>query len=358
VVDDELVVIDVSSIRPDLNADAMRMEDLAALAAIPGVKAVSSINQIPYGGNVWASSVATTPEQADDSGITITEYMDDGRLMGTFGLRLVAGRAFEAEEYRDRSATESATSETDSVPVVILGNTLAKHLFPDESAVGKEIYESANRPMRVVGVVEDLLAPGAGFTGIQGDYFTMILPLRVSSGTYAIRTEPARRGEVLKAAEQVLERVDPNRIFDRRQTLEEMRYAFYSRDRAVVWLLLAVCVALLAVTALGIVGMASFWVQQRTKQIGVRRALGATRAQVLAYFQTENFILATAGIALGMLLAFGINQMLMSHYELPRLPWQYLPVCALVLWSLGQIAVLGPARRAASVPPATATRSA
>jgi putative ABC transport system permease protein len=111
------------------------------------------------------------------------------------------------------------------------------------------------------------------------------------------------------------------------------------------------------VTALGIVGLASFWVQQRTKQIGVRRALGATRGQILRYFQTENFLLATLGIVLGMLGAYGLNQLLMSHYEFPRLPAIYLPIGAVVLWVLGQIAVFGPARRAGAVPPAVATRS-
>ncbi len=358
VVENELLVIDVSSIQADRNADAIRLEDLAALAAIPGVTSVSSINQIPYGGNVWASSVATTPEQAEDAGVTVTEYLDDGNLMQTYGLRLVAGRNFDAEEYQDRSAVETSTGGARTPPVVILGKTLAQHLFPGESAVGKEIHEDADTSLRVVGVIEDLLAPGTGFVGLEGDYYSMILPLRVSNGSYAIRTDPGRRAEVLKAAEETLARLDPNRIFDQRQTLEAMRYDFYSRDRAVVWLLTAVCVALLAVTALGIVGMASFWVAQRTKQIGVRRALGATRSQILAYFQTENFILVSGGIALGMLLAFGINQMLMSKYELPRLPWQYLPVSAALLWSLGQIAVLGPARRAANIPPAIATRSA
>ena len=124
------------------------------------------------------------------------------------------------------------------------------------------------------------------------------------------------------------------------------------------WLLVAVCVALLIVTALGIVGLASFWVQQRSKQIGVRRALGATRRQILRYFQTENFLLASLGIVIGMALAYGINQMLMGKYELARLPLYYLPVGAVLLWLLGQISVLGPAMRAASVPPAVATRSA
>ena len=124
-----------------------------------------------------------------------------------------------------------------------------------------------------------------------------------------------------------------------------------------MWLLVAVCIALLVVTALGIVGLASFWVQQRTKQIGVRRALGATRGQILRYFQTENFLLATLGIVIGMMLAYGINQLLMGKYELPRLPALYLPIGAVVLWLLGQVAVFGPARRAAAVPPAVATRT-
>jgi len=123
-----------------------------------------------------------------------------------------------------------------------------------------------------------------------------------------------------------------------------------------VWLLAGVCVALLVVTAFGIVGLASFWVQQRTKMIGTRRALGATRGQILRYFQTENLLLTSAGIALGMLGAFAINQWLMTQYELPRLPGIYLPLGALALWALGQVAVLAPARRAAALPPAHAMR--
>ena len=152
----------------------------------------------------------------------------------------------------------------------------------------------------------------------------------------------------------------PNRIIleDNTKTLAELRQEYYQADRAMVWLLLAVCIALLVVTALGIVGLASFWVQQRTKQIGVRRALGATRGQILRYFQTENFLLASIGIVLGMLLAYAINQLLMSKYELPRLPLYYLPIGAVLWWLLGQIAGVGPARKAASVPPAVATRSA
>jgi putative ABC transport system permease protein len=118
-----------------------------------------------------------------------------------------------------------------------------------------------------------------------------------------------------------------------------------------------VSLALLIITALGVVGLASFWVQQRTRQIGIRRALGATKTDILRYFQTENFILASLGIILGMGLAYAINLWLMSKYQVARLPSEYLPIGAALLWLLGQIAVLGPALRAATIPPAIATRT-
>jgi putative ABC transport system permease protein len=116
-------------------------------------------------------------------------------------------------------------------------------------------------------------------------------------------------------------------------------------------------VLLLVVTAVGIVGLTSFWVAQRRRQIGIRRAIGATRGDILRYFQAENFLIATFGIALGMLLTYGLNLLLMLHYELGHLPGYYFPIGALALWLLGQFAVLGPALRAAAVPPVVATRS-
>ncbi|KLD78456.1 ABC transporter permease, partial [Xanthomonas hyacinthi DSM 19077] len=87
-------------------------------------------------------------------------------------------------------------------------------------------------------------------------------------------------------------------------------------------------------------------------------ALGAPCRQIRLLFQPENFLPASPGIVLGMLLAYTASLWLMNAYELPRLPPWYLPAGAVVLWLLGQLAVLAPARRAAAVPPAVATRSA
>ena len=355
IVEDELVFLSVSSLTPDRNADAARREDLAALSAVPGVKSASSVNQIPYGGNVWVSDINLSPEQSA-AALNAAIYMDDGRLVDTLGLRIVEGRAFGPDDYLDMSAFES--SDAPQIASVILTRSVAERLFPGEPAVGKTLYGLwGDGPKRVVGMIDDLLSPESAQTPAES-YRSVLLPVRVSNGDYALRTDPGRRQEVLQAAVAALNAVDPNRLISEQRTVADMRRDFYSRDRAVVWLLVAVSVALLGVTAFGIVGLASFWVQQRTKQIGVRRALGATRSQILRYFQTENALLTTLGIGFGMLLAYGVNQWLMAHYELPRLPLYYLPVGALVLWLLGQLAVLGPARRAAAVPPAIATRTA
>ena len=173
---------------------------------------------------------------------------------------------------------------------------------------------------------------------------------------FVLRTLPQNRQRVLDAATAKLREIDPRRIVVYARTFEKVRRDYQAGDRSTVTLLAAVSLALLGVTALGIVGLASFWVTQRRRQIGVRRALGARRRDIMVYFQTENFLLASFGIGLGMVLAYAINLVLMLNYELPRLPWTYLPVGAILLWLLGQLAVFAPARRAAAVPPIVATR--
>ena len=190
----------------------------------------------------------------------------------------------------------------------------------------------------------------------------MIVPVRddAQSGSYVLRADPLDLPRVMQAARAAVARAVPEAVLDQQQSrpLSELRERYFRSDRAMAWLLVAVIAAMLLVTALGIVGLASFWVQQRTKQIGIRRALGATRRQITTYFQTENLLLTGAGIALGMLLAYGGNQVLMHHFEIARLPLPYLPFGALALLLLGQAAVIGPALRAAAVPPIVATRSA
>ena len=354
--DNELVRINIGGIGKSDDARAMVRNDLASLRALPGVKSAASINHVPFDRSSWNSSISLQPEQPMPN-MSANVYMGEG-LIDAFGLRLVEGRDFTPDEYQDWTAMNETNAKV-NLPSVILSRETAERLFPGGSAVGRNIYawNSDNVPHKVVGVVDRLIRTNDN-DGPAAAGNTMILPIRDPTlGRYVLRTSPERREEVLAAAVAQLERNSSRRLILRQGLFTDVIDEYYRQDRAMAWMLVAVIVALLVVTALGIVGLASFWVQQRSKQIGIRRALGATRGQILRYFQTENFLLATIGIAIGMVLAFGINQLLMGRYELPRLPLVYLPVGAVALWLLGQLAVLGPARRAAAVPPAVATRS-
>ncbi|WAC62136.1 ABC transporter permease [Pseudoxanthomonas sp. SL93] len=355
--DNELVRINIGGIGEAADADALVKQDVASLRALPGVKAANSINHVPFDNSSWNSSISLQPNQPMPN-MNANVYLGEG-VIDTFGLRLVEGRDFTADEYQNWTALNETNAVT-NIPSVILSRETANKLFPGESAIGKNIYawNSDDVPHRVVGVVDRLIRTNDNGGPAEHGY-TMILPIRdLTMGRFVLRTSPDRRDEVLKAAVAQLEKNSARRLILRQGTFSEVAETYYREDRGMAWLLVAVIVALLVVTALGIVGLASFWVQQRTKQIGIRRALGATKGQILRYFQTENFLLATLGIVIGMILAYGINQLLMGKYELPRLPLIYLPVGAVLLWLLGQVAVYGPARKAASVPPAVATRTA
>lgn len=354
----ELVQVQVSTIGAQPDAEARTQEDLAALRQIPGVRAVSLVSQVPFTNSSSNTSIELTPTQTQPT-LNATLYFGEN-LPQTFGARLVAGRYFDADEYVD---FEVANNNPKAIPqsslITIITRAMAQRLWPGENPLGKTIYLGDLTSVRVVGVVASLIRPSL-YWGDNTAQWSMVLPLRMAVGqgnSYVLRAAPKDRQRVIKAAVAALKKLDPKRVITERRTLDDARAKFFQGDRAMTSLLVGVIVALLLVTGLGIVGLASFWVAQRRRTIGVRRALGATRADILHYFQTENFLLATIGIVLGMVFAYGINLFLMLHYELPRLPWPYFPIGAIALWLIGQLAVLGPALRAAAVPPVVATRS-
>ncbi|RAP58520.1 FtsX-like permease family protein [Oleiagrimonas sp. MCCC 1A03011] len=357
VAEHQLVMVQVANIGKQPDAKARTEADLAALRRIPGVKQASLVSQVPFTNSSSNTSIRLDPKQKLPT-LNATQYFGQD-LIKTFGAQLVAGRDFRPDEYMDYDAVmHNVDLVRNRTPSVIITSELAERLWPGESALGKRLY-FADIGVRVIGVVKALIRPSL-FLGDDAAQWSMVFPLRMNTDNanrYVLRTDPQARQRVLAAAVATLRKLDPHRIIRKKRTLDEIRSDFFRNDRAMAGTLLGVIIALLTVTALGIVGLASFWVAQRRRTIGVRRALGATRSNILRYFQTENFVLATIGIVLGMTLAWGINLFLMQHYELPRLPWFYLPIGAVALWLIGQLAVLGPALRASNVPPVVATRS-
>ena len=336
------------------SADDLNSRVLAGLGAIPGVQSVHVINSVPFGPQAGAAGV--TLDQAGKHFGGVPEFYVGGP--GTpkaLGLQLVAGQLPSQDDYQPIKNFVPSNSR------VLITRTFAEHLWPGQDPLGK-VFWTGPYQFRVAGVVANLAIQQYDEEGERGAQWTIFvpgLPGPQLAGTYLIRAKPEDLDRVMTRAKAAIAKIAPGVVLDHdsSHTIGELRERFFRTDRAMAGLLAGVIVALLGVTGFGIVGLASFWVAQRRKQIGIRRALGATRSDILRYFQAENFLIVTLGIAAGVVLAIGINLALMKFFEVPRLPLWYLPVGVVALWLLGQLAVLVPALRAAAVPPVVATRS-
>jgi putative ABC transport system permease protein len=353
VAESELVMIDSTDLDDHAQPLARHDADIAALRAIPGVISAVAVDALPFNHNDWSNGIALA--QDAPARAAATAFNGTPGELATLGLHLVEGRDFRPDEYVPLDSAHDWAG-IDRVPAVIITRALADKLFPGQNPLGKSIYPD-EKPVRVIGVIDHLVRPHT-HEDDSNEYATL-LPLLPDTHniTYVMRTASQNRDRVLKQAVDVLNGVDGNRILQHAQTFSQLRVDYFHRSRTMIALLIAAALGLLAVTAIGIAGLAHFWVQQRTRSIGIRRALGATRNAILRYFQAENFLIVTAGIALGALLAYALNGLLMAYYEQARLPVPYLAAGAAALWLLGQLAVLGPSLRAAAVPPVVATRS-
>jgi putative ABC transport system permease protein len=177
---------------------------------------------------------------------------------------------------------------------------------------------------------------------------------------YLVRARPGQLDAAMRDAPKTLYAQSRMRIINRKDgvlSFAQVRKAAYGRDLGMAILMGIVSLVLLAITAAGIVGLTSFWVGQRRKQIGIRRALGATRHDILSYFLTENLLIGISGVVIGAVLALGINLWMVTQFEMARLSPAYVAIGVIALLLLGQGAVLAPAVRASNVPPVEATRS-
>jgi len=340
--------------RGDIDVPAMLDTDLAMIRAMPGVRAVATANMAPLTQSGWNLGVQPNSNEDSAESTDTAFYFSSENLVEALGLQLTEGRYFTPDEVQviEPSLANVAPERT------ILTRSLARQLFPDaESYVGKTVFLGSSRRMEVVGIVEKLQSPWAQL----GDAAerSMIVPLRQldPNAAYIVRTEPGQLDRLMREVEDKLMGARDDRVHLRTTSLVEARANRYRADRSLAWMLITIMGLLLLVTASGIVGMASLWVNQRRKQIGVRRAIGARRSDILRYFLVENFMVTSFGIVVGLGLALALNQWLVSELEVPHLPLHYLPGGVVALWALGLLATLGPAWRAARIPPAEATRS-
>lgn len=348
---DNVIVIDVRGFGAGFDVVDSITNDIDLISAVPGVIAATVSNHAPLSGSGSGTGLRSVPDETIDA-IPAGRYQWSENGLDALGVRLVRGRNFYPEE------VNFVLPERDNgtPPSVLVTQQLAEQLFPDKDALGQPIYWGSMELSTIVGIIDHMHGSWVSWENLGNVVIQPGKPAFINN-RYIARVEPGRRDEIMPIIEQRLGESNLMRVVKNVRSLEEMAARSYRRDRSMAVVLTVVITLLVGLTALVIVGLASFNVTQRTKQIGTRRALGARRIDIVRQFMLENWLITTAGAVLGIVLTAAVAYWLETTFELPRLDWRYLPVGIFSLWALSTLAVIEPARRAASVPPAVATRS-
>lgn len=354
----EVFKVDVFSFGNDANNVLQAQLDQQALRAIPGVVDAVRINQIPISGSSDNSSFSDSADREKALVITAGVYRGDNHMINTFGAKLIEGRNFNEDEINTGNSNEP-------VAVAIVSKAFIERMFPlteaekkqgkSQQGLGKNIF-AADVPIKIIGILDKLQGSNVNTSWVDS---AIILP-KVQTNNFArylVRTNASERQSIMHKIEKLMLELYPSRVIMKPITMDEVRDSSYQNDRLMSQLLSILIVILLLVTALGIVGMAIFNVNRRTRQIGTRRALGASKANVIRYFIVENWIISTVGIAFGVILTLFLNQFLMEQFSLPKLDYSYIVNTVIGIWLLGIFAVYLPARKASNISPAIATRS-
>ena len=341
--------------------DSMQQADVATLRNLPDVQSAIAINTLPLLNSTWSGGIGLKPNQ-QNSTAQAAFYFGTDQMIPALGLKLVAGRNFTPADINHMGFRGH-----NRPPIVIVTKALADKLFPKGDALGKTIYVDRDTPSTIIGIIDRMQVPSPDSWANAWFWNSVLIPTRLDAGfaRYAVRAKPGRLQAAMQEAPKALFASNPMRVIETGSDFDEtsvhsfadIRAYAYRADRGMAILMGVICVILLCVTAAGIVGLTSFWVGQRRKQIGIRRALGATRNDILRYFQTENLLIAGVGVVLGAILAVGLNLWMMKQFAMDRMSLLYVLVGVIALLVLGQGAVFAPARRASRVSPVEATRS-
>ena len=346
--DDNLIWVRSRNFAPEFDKLEYRIasaeSDLRALRGIPGVKAVVNTNFLPWAGGGSSGEVKVVG--GDGSPYRTQQYAATPGFVQALGTKIVSGR-----DLRDSDVDDDPNSTT---ATVIISRGLEKLLFKDKSAVGQQITTGPTGTISIVGVFGPFYNP----YGFPIHEYAAIFAGHVSrnGARFLVRTEPGMLKQVAPMVEKRLLATNDGRNVEL-QPIAQVKSKYFRQNEIVIAAMGMVIFLIVVVTGLGIVGVTSFAVTERTRQIGTRRALGATKPAIIRYFLMENWIITNSGLILGIALAYGLNYLLVTNTSGVKLDWRYVVAGVLLLWTQGVLATLAPAMRAAAVSPVTATRT-
>lgn len=320
--------------------------DLRAIQGIPGVVGVANTSFLPWSGG--GSSGEVSVGGGDGSKYRTQMYFSTPGILDALGVHLESGRPL-----RDSDLDDDPNSKAPST--AIISRELEKLLFQGQSAVGKQLMVTDAMVVNVVGTFDPFYNP----YGWPIHDYAVLLAGHVSrtGAMYLVRVAPGAMKQAVPLIEKRMLQANDGRDVEM-HTITEIKDRFFAEGRIVRGGMSMVIALIVLVTGLGIVGVTSFSVTERRKQIGTRRALGATKGAVLRYFLLENWIVTNAGLILGVVAAYGLNVLLVTKTNGAKLDWRFVVVAVMLLWVQGIVATLVPALRAARFSPVIATSGA
>ncbi len=319
---------------------------LERLRALPGVRQAAAVNDLPLTGESqpMAIEVEDHPAPPGMPATVAREHDVTAGYLELMGIRLLAGRVF--------AAGEGVRPER----VALVNEAMARHFWPGQSAVGKRLrYVWQKQWRRIVGVVASVRAESLAASP-DWEYY---LPFEQETGSamdvvVQVAGDPAAAGAALR---QAVAAADPNVPVSRIRTLDGIVQASVGTPRATMWLLAAFAALALALSAVGIYGVVSYTVSRRTREIGIRMALGATAGQVRRLVLGQAMALSLLGGALGTAVALGATRLLRGLlFGVSPTDPAVLLAAPVLLALTALLAASPPARRAVRLDPTAALR--
>jgi putative ABC transport system permease protein len=317
---------------------------LARASAIPGVVSAAAADGIPLGGTAWGTSVEVEGDtsQHDWADVMVYGASATPEYFRTMGIPLVAGRAF------------TAADTADSEDVVVVNQAFLRKMMPRRSPLGARIRWGRGSWMRIVGVIGDVRNNGPA-RPVRPEVYAPYTQDSVLQFVVVRTAIPEQT--VLPAIRQAIKELDPTLPITQVRTMRESVESATSMSRGMMLLVAGFAAVALALSTLGLGGVMAYAVKRRTREIGLRMALGAHRGDVSRAVMRSAARLIGAGFAIGLPLAFAASRVLESllYGVKPHDP-AVIAAALVVLAGIGLLACLIPARRAARVEPMAALR--